>query len=104
MLSYAYDKNKPNKEDADIFKKFIQRIIEAENREDAMQNVFYGNDGIDIAFQREKMGYLEQDDIPTDKKEIIADIRKVRTVAPKFYNMMMCMCNCEERSNDNDME
>ena len=50
MLSYAYDKNKPNKEDADMFKKFIQRIIEAENREDAMQNVFYGNDGIDIAF------------------------------------------------------
>lgn len=27
-----------------------------------------------------EMGYLEQDDIPTDKKEIIADIRKVRTV------------------------
>lgn len=51
-----------------------------------------------------EMGYLEQDDIPTDKKEIIADIRKVRTVAPKFYNMMMCMCNCRERSNDNDME
>lgn len=43
-----------------------------------------------------EMGYLEQDDIPTDKKEIIADIRKVRTVAPKFYNMMMCMCNCGE--------
>lgn len=51
-----------------------------------------------------EMGYLEQDDIPTDKKEIIADIRKVRTVSPKFYNMMMCMCNCGERSNDNDME
>lgn len=51
-----------------------------------------------------EMGYLEQDDIPTDKKEIIADIRKVRTVAPKFYNMKMCMCNCGERSNDNGME
>lgn len=59
MLSYAYDKNKPNKEDADIFKKFIQRIIEAENREDAMQNVFYGNDGIDITFQREKISWKE---------------------------------------------
>ena len=59
VLSYAYDKNKPNKEDADIFKKFIQRIIEAENREDAMQNVFYGNDGIDIAFQREKISWKE---------------------------------------------
>lgn len=51
-----------------------------------------------------EMGYLEQNDIPTDKEEIIADIRKIRMVAPKFYNMMMCMCNCEERSNDNDME
>lgn len=39
---YAYDKNKPNKEDADMFKKFIQRIIEAENREDTMQNDFQG--------------------------------------------------------------
>lgn len=42
-----------------MFKKFIQRIIEAENREDAMQNVFYGNDGIDIAFQREKISWEE---------------------------------------------
>lgn len=42
-----------------MFKKFIQRIIEAENREDAMQNVFYGNDGIDIAFQREKISWKE---------------------------------------------
>lgn len=42
-----------------MFKKFIQRIIEAENREDAMQNVFYGNDGIDIAFLREKISWKE---------------------------------------------
>ena len=42
-----------------MFKKFIQRIIEAENREDAMQNVFYGNDGIDIAFHREKISWKE---------------------------------------------
>lgn len=42
-----------------MFKKFIQRIIEAENREDAMQNVFYGNDGIDISFQREKISWKE---------------------------------------------
>lgn len=37
-----------------------------------------------------EMGYLEQDDIPTDKEEIIANIRKVRTVAPKFYNICVC--------------
>lgn len=50
-----------------------------------------------------EMGYLEPEDISTDKEEMIADIIKVREVAPKFYNMMMCMCDCEERSNDDDM-
>lgn len=42
-----------------MFKKFIQRIIEAENREDAVQNVFYGADGIDMAFQHEKITFKE---------------------------------------------
>lgn len=42
-----------------MFKKFIQRIIEAENREDAVQNVFYGADGIDMAFQHDKITFAE---------------------------------------------
>lgn len=42
-----------------MFKKFIQRIIEAEDREDAIQNVFYGADGIDMAFQRDKISWKE---------------------------------------------
>ena len=42
-----------------MFKKFIQRIIDAENREDAINNVFYGNDGIDIAYQRDKITWKE---------------------------------------------
>ena len=42
-----------------MFKKLIQRIIDAENREDAIQNVFYGSDGIDLAYQREKITYKE---------------------------------------------
>ena len=42
-----------------MFKKFIQRIIEAENKEDAVQNVFYGKDDIDLAFQREKITWKE---------------------------------------------
>ena len=42
-----------------MFKKFIQRIIEAEDREDAIQNVFYGSDGIDMAFQRDKLSWKE---------------------------------------------
>lgn len=42
-----------------MFKKFIQRIIEAKDQEDAIQNVFYGADGIDMAFQREKITWKE---------------------------------------------
>ena len=42
-----------------MFKKFIQRIIESENREDAIQNVFYGADGIDMAFQKEKISWKD---------------------------------------------
>lgn len=42
-----------------MFKKFIQRIIESENREDAIQNVFYGADGIDMAFQNEKISWKD---------------------------------------------
>ena len=44
-----------------MFKKFIQRIIEAENKEDAIQNVFYGWDGIDMAYQREKITWKEHE-------------------------------------------
>lgn len=44
-----------------MFKKFIQRIIEAENREDAINNVFYGADGIDIAYQHEKITWKEHE-------------------------------------------
>lgn len=53
-----------------MFKKFIQRIIEAENREDAIQNVFYGTKfengkiveyGIDIAYQHDKISWKEHE-------------------------------------------
>ena len=42
-----------------MFKKFIQRIIEAKDREDAIKNVFYGEDGIDMAYQHEKITWKE---------------------------------------------
>lgn len=42
-----------------MFKKFVQRIIDAENHEDAVQNVFYGADGIDMAFQHDKITWAE---------------------------------------------
>ena len=42
-----------------MFKKFIQRIIDAKDREDAIQNVFYGADGIDREFQKGKITWKE---------------------------------------------
>lgn len=52
-----------------MFKKFIERIIAAENREDAVQRVFYGTTwddngkvkeyGIDMAYQHEKITWKE---------------------------------------------
>ena len=45
-----------------------------------------------------EMGYLEKEDISIDGVEITKDMIKVKEVAPKFYNMLMCMCGCEERA------
>ena len=52
-----------------MFKKFIERIIASKDREDAIQNVFYGTKfdedgkvlqyGIDIAYQHEKISWKE---------------------------------------------
>lgn len=42
-----------------MFKKLLQRIIDAENKQDAIDNVFYAMDGIDMAFQREKITWKE---------------------------------------------
>lgn len=53
-----------------MFKKFVQRIIEAENREDAIQNVFNGTDGIDMAFQKGKLSWEEH-------QTLLALIRKM---------------------------
>ena len=44
-----------------MFKKFIERIIAAKDREDAINNVFYGADGIDMAYQREKLTWKEHE-------------------------------------------
>lgn len=44
-----------------MFKKFIERIIESENKEDAVNHVFYGADGIDMAYQREKITWKEHE-------------------------------------------
>ena len=42
-----------------MFKKFIEKIIAAENQEDAIKNVFNGPEGIDQAYQEEKITWKE---------------------------------------------
>ena len=42
-----------------MFKKFIERIIAAKDRQDAIENVFYGENGIDMAYQKEKITWKE---------------------------------------------
>lgn len=43
-----------------------------------------------------EMGYLDKNDIVMDGKEIEEDLDKVKEMVPKFYNMLMGMCNYEE--------
>lgn len=45
-----------------------------------------------------EMRYLDKEDIATDGADIAMDMNKIKKVAPKFYNMLMCMCDCEERA------
>lgn len=44
-----------------MFKKFVERIVAAQGREDAIQNVFYGADGIDMAYQRGKITWNDHE-------------------------------------------
>ena len=54
-----------------MFKQFIKRLIAAKDREDAIQNVFYGTEidadgnvlqyGIDFAYQHEKITAAEHE-------------------------------------------
>ena len=42
-----------------MFKKFIKKIISCESKENALQNVFYGENGIDMTFQNGKISWDE---------------------------------------------
>ena len=44
-----------------MFKKFIQRIIDAKDREDAYNNVFYGDNGIDAMYQHGMLTWKEHE-------------------------------------------
>ena len=44
-----------------MFKHLIQMIIASANREEAMQNVFYGPIGIEAAYQHEKITWKEHE-------------------------------------------
>lgn len=41
-----------------MFKKFLQEIIDTNSR-DELLNIFYGTDGIDMAFQKEKISWKD---------------------------------------------
>ena len=42
-----------------MFNKFVQMIVASEGREDAIQNVFYGENGIDRTYQSGKITWEE---------------------------------------------
>lgn len=42
-----------------MFKKFLQRIIDADNKQDAIDHVYYGETGIERAYDRELITYKE---------------------------------------------
>ncbi|MBQ8942475.1 MAG: hypothetical protein IJ062_11630 [Firmicutes bacterium] len=42
-----------------MFKKFVNLIIAAGSKEKAYNDVFYGENGIDMAFQKEKISYKD---------------------------------------------
>lgn len=42
-----------------MFKKLLERIAEAKNREDAIDHVFYGADGIDMMYQHGKISWKD---------------------------------------------
>ena len=44
-----------------IFRKFVERIVEEGYREAAVQEVFYGINGIDMAFQRGEISWEDHE-------------------------------------------
>jgi hypothetical protein len=52
------------------FKKFVKRISEAKDQEEAWAKVFYGEDGIDLAYQAEKITW-------NDHQLLVAIIKKM---------------------------
>ena len=43
------------------FKNFVIKIAAAKNKEDAINNIFYGFDGIDMAYQRGFITYKDSE-------------------------------------------
>lgn len=44
-----------------------------------------------------QMGYLEEDDLVCDNEEMAEDLSRAKESVPKLYNMLMCMCDCEDK-------
>ena len=41
------------------FKKFVKQIVDSKNQDDAINNIFYGENGIDMAYQHEYISWEE---------------------------------------------
>ncbi len=54
-----------------MFKKFIERIVACQSKEEAWETVFYGEDGIDMAFQKELISWK-------DHQLLVQVIRKMK--------------------------
>lgn len=50
----------PQNGETNMFKKFLQEIIEAESSEE-LNKIFYRADGVDMSFQREKISWKEHE-------------------------------------------
>lgn len=44
-----------------MFKKFVERILKEKSLEDAMQNVFYGANGVGAAYIKDKISWKEHE-------------------------------------------
>lgn len=58
-INYASSRRtiREERKEGNMFKKFIKRIIEAGTQEEAINKVFYGENGIDRAYQQEKISW-----------------------------------------------
>ena len=61
LIHKDYTKEREDKKMNKKIRGFIERIIAAENQEDAINNIFYGMDGIERAEQKEEISFRDSE-------------------------------------------